>query len=526
MSSRQIRLFLKPETKNNAICAIRVTQELTGHGFEPEAPFAEMKKMYEGCLSAYYNAEDITAADDLGPLGIIAAERNDKKVYAFHRKTSEKITLQYLAPVCQPFAWPNPALSLHNRNTGATGFACTFLLIPYHEWDYRIDYDDTEIQNTYCACNYGIGSVAIEPLEYEQAQYLCFAFGAPYRFHNGGNLNILYFEHDLKFMSEITACTSAYYDYMEEMFGGMGKPYFIFLYRKDKKFEIDLTGTAIYQGCLMGYGDELVTEYREIDGTICHELVHNFLLIDDENEAYSSIFAEGAAEYFSLMIPYILGIHDTQSTVDRLNQLLKFYYSNPWKEKSLEESVEKAWTHSYACRIAYGKGLIMMISLEALLKKHHSPKRLIDYMADLSLLGQDRTVAMRDFLDLIDQAANGDASAYFRILASEGAVKPIDGFLDGYRLTLGSVKKEENGFDDTVAFAEPKVVTGLREGSNAYKAGLRNGDVILGKIDEWGLGHDENKLSVLHIMRGNQTFPIRYSPRTEDTYCYFFANAE
>ena len=522
MFNKNISYILTPKVVNGKINTISILEVMMGKCFDKEEAFAEMPKNISSCLSAYYSGSDITAEDELGNLKIVIKEAENIRTYAFERKTEGKVVLRYSASIHPLFDWPNPALSLHNRENGATGFAGTFLLNPFGEWYYTIDYDDIEIPNTICACSYGIGKIENEPLEHMVANYICFAFGVPHHFNNRGKLNILYFENDLKFMDEITQNISLYFDYMDKMFHGTDRPYFIFLYRKDKVFNIDLTGTASLNLCLMGYGDELVNEYKDIESTIVHELVHNFLMIDDEKSSYSSFFAEGAADYFSVMIPYQLGVNDKETTIDKINKLLRFYYSNPMKEESINYSLNMSWTHSYANRINYGKGLIFMMSLESLLKEHNAKKTLIDVMSEMTKSQQMQEVSLLDFLNMMDSYTDGYSSRCFKTLSGKAKAIPPHKFIEGYQLVQDSVRVEENGFDDTVAFSNPKVVTGIKINSNAYKAGLRNGDIILNKIDEWTLGKNEDMMSILFVKRENQIIELRYLARGEETYCFSY----
>ncbi|MBQ6680588.1 MAG: hypothetical protein IJM76_11330 [Lachnospiraceae bacterium] len=526
MPDKTVRYILTPKVADGKISAISVLEILSGKCFEPEEAFSDMEKALGGCLSAWYGDGDIFAEDALGDPGIVMKESDGIRTYAFERKTAGNVTLKYSASVFPLFHWPNPALSLHNRSTGATGFADTFLLNPFGVWDYTIEYDETEIPGTVSACSYGIGTIEKEPLERAAADDICFAFGAPYRFNNGGKLNILYFENDLRFMGEITRNISAYFDYMDRKFSGPDKPYFIFLYRKDKVFNIDLTGTASQNVCLMGYGDALVDRYKDVESTIVHELVHNFLYLDEENAAYASFFSEGTADYFSIMIPFLLGANDREATMKEFNRFLRFYYSNPRKETSLEDAYEKSWTHSYAARVIYGKGLVFMMTLEALLKEHHSEKALIDIMSDLIVRQKKEEVSLRDFLDTMDAYTAGGSSQCFLQLSGEAKAVPPSRFIEGYHLARGSVRVEDNGFDETVAFSDPKVVTGIRAESNAYKAGLRNGDVILNKIDEWTLGWNEEQMAVLNVKRDGRTLEVRYLARGEETCAFHYEKDE
>lgn len=518
MSKGKVSYIFTPETRNQEIISIHIQETISDFSFSEHEPFTQLAKTSAGCLTAYYKPSDIQAFDNAGTLDLEIQEDQDIRRYAFSRDTVGDVHLSYQASIFDIFTWPNPALSLHARSQGATSFAETFLLYPYGTWDLEISYDDNSIPGTVSACSLGIGHIYEKSLPYEEAQNLCFAFGASSHYCDGGHLHLLMFEEDLRFIDEIQRNMSSYYTYLETSFPNDGRPYFIFLYRKDKKYKIELTGTATAHCCLMGYGDALVQHYEDIEATLIHELVHNFLIIDDPDEDLNSLFSEGAADYYATMIPYTLDLRSAEETIQSLNRQLRSFYSNPWKERPLHEAIACSWTHSYACRVMYGRGLLFLLHLESLLTN----RPLQAYLADLMLKRTQGPVTLADLLRPIDALTQGKASECLQQIVAGGPVPPPATFLKDYHTVADTVPIEDQGFDDTVAFQSPKVVTGLRPTSNAYQSGLRDGDEILGKLDEWYLGSHEEAQASFDIRRDGQIIHISYRARGAETYSYKF----
>jgi S1-C subfamily serine protease len=59
------------------------------------------------------------------------------------------------------------------------------------------------------------------------------------------------------------------------------------------------------------------------------------------------------------------------------------------------------------------------------------------------------------------------------------------------------------------------VVENLRPGSNAAKAGLKDGDKITYAFSTDGALRDPNMMVTMHVTRGDQTFDVSYLPRAE-----------
>jgi membrane-associated protease RseP (regulator of RpoE activity) len=74
----------------------------------------------------------------------------------------------------------------------------------------------------------------------------------------------------------------------------------------------------------------------------------------------------------------------------------------------------------------------------------------------------------------------------------------------------------ELGFDEVkTLYSMEKQVVGLKKGSAAEHAGLRNGDRILNTINMSELRRNEELRLKLEVQRGDQRLEIEYLPRGE-----------
>ena len=115
----------------------------------------------------------------------------------------------------------------------------------------------------------------------------------------------------------------------------------------------------------------------------------------------------------------------------------------------------------------------------------------------------------------------GKASLRLTELMEEGITAPAaDFFGPEYTVEKVAAPVMDNGFDDTVRYSHDQVVTGVKPGSNAEKAGLRNGDVILKASSEWEAVDDENMHLVYQVRRGETELTIEFLPRGEKVPCW------
>jgi predicted metalloprotease with PDZ domain len=102
------------------------------------------------------------------------------------------------------------------------------------------------------------------------------------------------------------------------------------------------------------------------------------------------------------------------------------------------------------------------------------------------------------------------------IIRGEDFVPDSDAFGPLFRRVPVKIHVLELGFDERkTLYSVERQVVGLKKGSAAERAGLRNGDRILNTININKLRRDEKLRLKLEVQRGGQRLEIEYLPRGE-----------
>ncbi len=92
-------------------------------------------------------------------------------------------------------------------------------------------------------------------------------------------------------------------------------------------------------------------------------------------------------------------------------------------------------------------------------------------------------------------------------------VPPSDAFGPCFTRTVAELRRFDLGFDPAVLVSQDRIVRGLKQGSEAERAGLRNGDRIMNRFPQDAMQADQSATLTLRIERGGREREITYLPR-------------
>ena len=520
-----VQLTLKPIAQQDKVVRLQTTVSIPDAHYAAGELFDSIPISVATCPGAGYREGQIAASDELGAVEITISRTvgicGPQYSYCFARDVAGRLELTYTfdARDRDPYG-RDPGFTFCRHDRGATVSGINFLLLPQEERFYRVCFDLSDFSEPALAVAGGHQGDFSGRYSPDDLKFIYYAFGYLTEYHReGSKLHVYSLDDDDKYFAELAGITGEYFDYMERFFHDEDLSYNIILYPSKRT---RLTGTAQQRCCYLGFGAELIEELSGIENVLAHELVHNWCVIED-SQSLSSLYAEGTAEYYSCYMQYHTGRASEEEYVDAINRKLRDYYSNPFREGAYEETFAKSWTHAFAQRIPYSKGLVLLMQLDVLIRRKSDGKSCLDDVV-LSIIDDARLAKATDWADFaarVNHITEGEAQAMIDSAMTSGLLLPPENYFgEDYELVETTVGVECEGFDYTVRFEPEKVIHGLIPSSNAEKAGLRNGDKILSMVSGYDSGAKQISATRCKVLRDGEELSFAYVARGENVSCW------
>jgi predicted metalloprotease with PDZ domain len=247
---------------------------------------------------------------------------------------------------------------------------------------------------------------------------------------------------------------------------------------------------------------------------LAHELFHSWnpkRLGGIESESLYW-FSEGFTDYYMSLLLLRAGLITFEDYVADYNKVLKDYYSSPTRNLSNKQILINRLSNYDALRQPYQRGNLLAHNWNAQIRAATNGKySLDDVMRDLF------KSARRNGFRLSNTTINDAMRRYLK----EGVLEDIEQFIEnGAAISpredvIGSCLQKttvdfapfDAGFDIEATFPN-RVFVGVKEGSNAYLAGMRNGQKWVGG----GMERDPNVMAELIVDETGARKTIKFYP--------------
>lgn len=252
-----------------------------------------------------------------------------------------------------------------------------------------------------------------------------------------------------------------------------------------------------------------------VENLLAHELFHTWngrLLGAAEPAGQVLWFTEGLTDYYALRILHDCGYWSAGQYSKWVNKILLAYAQNPAQRASNSEIAAGFWSQRNTIgEVAYQRGHLLGIRWHALARQH-GVKDGFDALM-LALLDRARSqqvevsnaLLRREGVRRLGEWFGGEFDRY--VMQAEPI--PLEPDMLGEHF-LGR-QREIAQFDLGFAPQSLKVakVMGLRADSAAARAGLREGDELVG----WNIHPEAERESVVQVRRSGRVQQIRFKPR-------------
>ena len=254
-----------------------------------------------------------------------------------------------------------------------------------------------------------------------------------------------------------------------------------------------------------------------VAGLLMHEHFHNWngmLLRMAQPEQRLYWISEGFTNFFTRRLLLRCGFTSPTEYAADLSRTWSAYRSNPMRNVSAERIEQDFWNLREVGEVPYQRGDLLAAWLDGKLRAHSGGERgLDDFFRELVERARrgPNEITLESFLELTEAWAGKEEAGVVERVAVEGADVPVD--LDLYEPCLRGEWTKTFAFElgfDAAATQRDKVVRNVVAGSQAERAGLREGAQLAGL--KYSLGQAESEVEVmLRGPSGVQT--LRYFPR-------------
>jgi hypothetical protein len=270
------------------------------------------------------------------------------------------------------------------------------------------------------------------------------------------------------------------------------------------------------------------TPIADLESLLAHEMVHAWInSLGDSMDAAGGLnqswFGEGLAVHYQRLLPYRAGLISQEAFLEDLNSTAARYYTNALIGTPNDRIAEGFWKDTRVRVLPYDRGSMYFASVDAQIRAASGGQRSLDDVVRAMLAarraGQPMDLALWKKLLGEELGASGLAD-FDAMLAGGIAVPPSDAFGPCFERVTKPLKRFDLGFDPLVLVTPERKVKGLKPGSAAAIAGLRDGDQVLNRFPQDALQGDQTRTVTLEIERDGGKLPVTYLPRGETVDAY------
>ncbi len=251
---------------------------------------------------------------------------------------------------------------------------------------------------------------------------------------------------------------------------------------------------------------------------LAHEYFHTWNggeIVTEEPEEYVYWFSEGFTDFYASRLLRRAGLIDDAEWTSRLNETLKRLWLNPAATEPAETIRRDFWSRREIHDLPYNRGEVVALMLDEEIRRVSGGKRSLDDFF-LEVLSDARPPAGQKaetgrLLARVARWTSPEFAESLRRIVVDGAMPDPPAHLTEPAATRADVDsfRYDTGFDLDGAL-QSKVAAGVREGSAAHAAGLRDGQPITG----FSVYHaDPDREITLNVKEDGEARSITFYPR-------------
>jgi predicted metalloprotease with PDZ domain len=248
---------------------------------------------------------------------------------------------------------------------------------------------------------------------------------------------------------------------------------------------------------------------------LAHEMFHEWnghIIRREDPEELLYWFSEGFTDFYARRLRFRGGIIDARQYAASVTQTLERYATSPVRDEPNQRILADFWNDRDVQKLPYYRGDIVAMMLDAAIRRASGgTKSLDDVMRALVIRARaGAVVSMESLFATFSEYADSASLTTIRALVENGGLPALGNlFAPCLSIEPAEAARYDVGFDLTQSMKDKKIV-GLREGSAAEAAGLKNGMTL----DKWSIYNgDVTRPIELTIIVDGQPREISYYPK-------------
>lgn len=275
----------------------------------------------------------------------------------------------------------------------------------------------------------------------------------------------------------------------------------------------NLTDSYVLYLTYGGYAGVHTTGLEPLETLITHEYFHNWNRPGADDDAMHW-FSEGFTVFYERRVLCRLGLFTSEECVDHLNRTIRRYATRSDKETPNDVYVRSRMLDRGLQSLPYDRGAVIAVMVDDKIRRLSGGARsLDDFMSDkrAAELVKGDGLSNEEVFEMLAKETSPGFSASIRAIAIDGAAAVLAPDTYAGCLAMDTVDglPFELGFDFETSRRD-RIVTDVGESSNAFGAGLRDGQQLTG----WSVYHgDSDKQVKLDVIDGGKKRTVTYLPR-------------
>ena len=274
-------------------------------------------------------------------------------------------------------------------------------------------------------------------------------------------------------------------------------------------------GTAHFNSFFMAQSTGLGDITRGFLPILSHEYFHTWIGLGLKNPGPDELnkwFSEGFTDYYSIKLLYtVMGTISKNDFISKINKCLQEYYFSPYFTTDNKELLGRYWENPQLKALSYRRGLAIAFMLDNKIAEKGAFS-LDDLMKSLYKQSSPKFIFSKGLFDrLVSEYAGSEIVSDINNINEGKNDRLTQNLLNNKVCKISDlpVNKFDIGFDLEASKSAKKII-GLKQGSNAWKAGLAENMEITNNFSIWN-NNTEKPLKV-QVVRDGKTEWITYIP--------------